>query len=89
MSLVAPKARRKAVSGSITARWRADARLLQLGKSLWLTGMAIQASKSPTTLVARRLSGKSGEKAESVMALARLYHSGLRRTCWKAQRTAA
>jgi hypothetical protein len=49
----------KAGSGRITARWRADARLLELEKSFLLTGIAIQSSKSPTTIVGYRLSGKS------------------------------
>jgi len=49
----------KAGSGRIRARCQANAPLLELEKSFLLTRMAIQSSKSPTTVVGYRLSGKS------------------------------
>ncbi len=59
----ARNARLRSVPGSITARWPANARFLELGESLWLTGDAIESSERPTAVVGASLLGKSRLKA--------------------------
>ena len=61
-SLRAPKARRKAVSGSITARWRAEARLMELGKSLSVVRNRHTIIEYTATVVGRKVSGQSQPK---------------------------
>jgi hypothetical protein len=56
----------KVVSGSITARWQANACLLAAGKSLPTTGNAIGSSKRPAMVVGATLSGEYRPKEPPV-----------------------
>jgi len=58
LSLPAPNARLKAVSGRITARWQANALLLKLRKGLPMSGPVIGSSKGPRTVLGTRSHGK-------------------------------
>jgi len=55
----APNARTEAVPGRITARWQANARLLEPGKGLSISGTVVESSKRPTMAVGTNRYGKS------------------------------
>ena len=57
LSLRAPKARLKAVSGAITVRQRVDARLLETNTSLSTSQTVIELPKRPTVVVGESPSG--------------------------------